>query len=311
MGSEGRITGLGIPKKKRSVLLACDGLVMGCIRGFWLEIERWGSDRWCRMGFSEYSVGSHVRPFLCCIAWTIFLPIPHISVMSTNTYTLSSIAYALPLLHAARHTSYTVVGLLLGSAASTGEVNVQDAVPLLHNYTSLTPMAEVGLSLVQAEAKSRSLSIVGVYVIYDGDITGLGRVGERVLQELKKDFDGAIGLRVSTESDITALACVAVCAAYLKRGRSSADEQVDNTRLGKGEFPYTVYPATNPSKPLSAAAGGLPSSVKLLSDASIKSTLSLIRTDKAHQLVEDFDDHLEDPYVLVVGFVNTTDGQRG
>ena len=74
-------------------------------------------------------------------------------------------------------------------------------------------MAEVGLSLVHAEAKSRSLSIVGVYLIHDGDTTGLGRVGERMLQELKKDFEGAIGLTVSTGSDLTALACVAVSAA--------------------------------------------------------------------------------------------------
>jgi hypothetical protein len=117
---------------------------------------------------------------------------------SSTSYTLSPEAYALPLLHAARYTSYTVLGLFLGSLdQSTGEVTIKDAIPLLHHYTSLTPMAEAGLSLVRAKSITRDLKIVGLYVIYDGEVTGLGRVGERVLQELKKDFDSAIGFTVS------------------------------------------------------------------------------------------------------------------
>lgn len=121
--------------------------------------------------------------------------------MSTSTtYSLDSLAYALPILHAARYPSYTVLGLFLGSLNPSGDVIVEDAVPLLHHYTSLTPMAEAGLSLVRAEAKSRGLSLVGLYVIYEGEVTGLGRVGERVLQELKKDFEGAIGFTVSSIS---------------------------------------------------------------------------------------------------------------
>lgn len=79
--------------------------------------------------------------------------------------------------------------------------------------------------------------------------------------------------------------------------RIGTDEKVDHSRLGKGDFPYTLYPASNPTKPLSTTPSGTPSNVKMSSDTVIKSTLSLIRTDKAHQLVVDFDDQLEDPYV--------------
>ena len=116
------------------------------------------------------------------------------------TYTLSPLAYALPLLHAARYTSNTVLGLLLGSVNGS-EVVIDDALPLLHNYTSLSPMAEVGLSLAQEEAKRRGGTVVGVYVVHELEVTGLGRVGERILEGLKKGLEGAIGMTVSCCSE--------------------------------------------------------------------------------------------------------------
>ena len=67
VGSVGEITGLGIPKKKRSVLLACDGLVMGCIRGFWPKTERGGPNSCAERNPVNYSGGSNVQPFLCRI----------------------------------------------------------------------------------------------------------------------------------------------------------------------------------------------------------------------------------------------------
>lgn len=133
-----------------------------------------------------------------------FLQSSFIFVVPTNTakmsatsytYTLTPLAYALPLLHAARHTSSTVLGLLLGSVAAN-EVVIDDAIPLLHNYTFLSPMAEVGLSLAQEEAKRQGSKVVGVYVVHEMEVSGLGRAGERILDGLKKGFEGAIGLMV-------------------------------------------------------------------------------------------------------------------
>jgi hypothetical protein len=116
----------------------------------------------------------------------------------SHSYTLSAHAYSLPLLHAARYTSNTVLGIFLGTIdPSTRSITVSSAIPLLHHYTSLSPVAEAGISLIQAEAERVGKKLVGLYVAHEGPTSGLGRVGERVLEGLREDFDGAFGLVVS------------------------------------------------------------------------------------------------------------------
>ena len=84
---------------------------------------------------------------------------------------------------------------------------MEDALPLIHHYTSLSPMMEVALELSAAAAKERGLEVVGLYVVPRNDQTGLGRVGERVLGEMKVKFDGSFALVVSALS-IASPACI-------------------------------------------------------------------------------------------------------
>lgn len=63
------------------------------------------------------------------------------------SYTLSATAYFKLFFHAAKHPHKPVNGVLLGKK-SDGEVIIEDAVPLLHHWTSLSPMMEIGLDLV-------------------------------------------------------------------------------------------------------------------------------------------------------------------
>lgn len=117
---------------------------------------------------------------------------------STYTYTLTGNAYTIPLLHAARYTAHTVLGIFLGTIdETTRRVIIQDAIPLLHHYTSLSPVAEAGLTLIEEEAKGKGLKLVGLYVAHEGSVNGLGRVGERILEGLKVGFEGVVGLTVS------------------------------------------------------------------------------------------------------------------
>ena len=70
--------------------------------------------------------------------------------MTMVSYTVSHLAYLKVALHAAKYPHKQVNGVLLGSAVSTGEVDIVDAVPLLHLWTSLSPSMEIGLDLVSS-----------------------------------------------------------------------------------------------------------------------------------------------------------------
>jgi hypothetical protein len=52
------------------------------------------------------------------------------------------------LLHAAKYPHQNVNGVILGESLSTGEIQAVRTIPLLHHWTSLSPMMEIGLDLV-------------------------------------------------------------------------------------------------------------------------------------------------------------------
>lgn len=65
------------------------------------------------------------------------------------SYSISPLAYLKVILHAAKWHG-TVTGLLVGTFDSTTKAAViQDAIPLLHHWTDLSPMMEAGLQLVR------------------------------------------------------------------------------------------------------------------------------------------------------------------
>lgn len=65
------------------------------------------------------------------------------------SYSILHKAYVKIFLHAAKHPHKQVNGVLLGKLDSD-VVIIQDVVPLLHHWTSLSPMMEIGLDLVRA-----------------------------------------------------------------------------------------------------------------------------------------------------------------
>lgn len=62
-------------------------------------------------------------------------------------FTVSKNAYAKVVFHAAKYPHRQVNGILLGKQTS-GYVHAEDAIPLLHHWTSLSPSMEIGLDLV-------------------------------------------------------------------------------------------------------------------------------------------------------------------
>lgn len=65
-----------------------------------------------------------------------------------TTYTIAHQAYLRVALHAAKYPHKQVNGVLLGNETSSGAVQISDAIPLLHHWTSLSPSMEIGLNLV-------------------------------------------------------------------------------------------------------------------------------------------------------------------
>ena len=134
-----------------------------------------------------------------------------------STYTVSNRAYIKIFFHAAKHPQRSVNGVLLGKAEASGVV-IEDAVPLLHHWTSLSPMMEIGLDLVsntkgvafhasdlllhvprKAEqyADSQGLKLVGYYQACERlDDAALAPVGEKVAEKIKAGFDKAIAFVV-------------------------------------------------------------------------------------------------------------------
>lgn len=69
--------------------------------------------------------------------------------MSSPKFTISHKAYTKLIIHAAKYPHAPVNGVLIGTASSGGSpILVADAIPLLHQWTNLSPMMEIGLDLV-------------------------------------------------------------------------------------------------------------------------------------------------------------------
>lgn len=68
---------------------------------------------------------------------------------SPTSYTLSARAYFKIFFHAAKHPHQPVNGVLVGKEESQGKVVIEDTIPLLHHWTSLSPMMEISLDLVR------------------------------------------------------------------------------------------------------------------------------------------------------------------
>lgn len=86
--------------------------------------------------------------------------------MSTiSSAAVSPLAYKKIVLHSAKYPTARVLGLLLAETTTTTSqtLTIVDSIPLSHHWTSLSPIAEVALSLATSYASTRNLSLVGLY----------------------------------------------------------------------------------------------------------------------------------------------------
>ncbi|KAG6819865.1 hypothetical protein H0H93_007850 [Arthromyces matolae] len=208
------------------------------------------------------------------------------------SYTIADSAYFKIFFHAAKHPHKPVNGVLLGKKVD-GVVLIEDAIPLLHHWTSLSPMMEIGLDLVcrpdfslteffsklnptiyvlkaNQYSKSVDLTLVGYYQAGQRlDEASLVPVGEKIVAKLKEGFSDSVAF------------------------------VIDGDKLGTDEaalIPYTSSsgstswrPVANDPAPFTAG-----SSFKFASKDVPRRATALVRDERRHQKFGDFDDHLED-----------------
>ncbi|KAF9221614.1 Metallo-dependent hydrolase [Gyrodon lividus] len=184
-------------------------------------------------------------------------------------YSILHKAYVKIFLHAAKHPHKPVNGVLLGRLSS-GVVIIQDVIPLLHHWTNLSPMMEIGLDLAKGHAESVDLSLVGYYQACERiDDTALTPVGERVAEQLRSQFSDAIAF------------------------------VIDGDTLGSGEAALIAYlpqPGSTSWRPqvLNPRAFAPGSQIMLVDPESPSRAVALVRDYRMHHEFGDFDDHLED-----------------
>jgi hypothetical protein len=137
--------------------------------------------------------------------------------LNMASYTVSHRAYVKVFLHAAKHPHKPVNGVLLGKLTGSNTVTIEDAIPLLHHWTSLSPMMEIGLDLVgfmtitgidrhseishvnkaRTHAEATGCLLVGYYQACERlDEKALEPVGEKVASKIRDSFQHAVAFVV-------------------------------------------------------------------------------------------------------------------
>ncbi|KAK0235404.1 hypothetical protein EDD85DRAFT_773896 [Armillaria nabsnona] len=180
------------------------------------------------------------------------------------SYVISSRAYFKIFFHAAKHPHQPVNGVLVGKEEA-GIVTIVDIIPLLHHWTSLSPMMEIGLDLAGRTAESMQMKLVGYYQASERiDDTALAPVGEKIASKVKEGFGAAVAF------------------------------VIDGNKLGTGDaalVPYVSQGSSWRCNPAEFAPGSL---FQLASADLPARAAKLVKERRLHQKFGDFDDHLED-----------------
>jgi len=186
-----------------------------------------------------------------------------------TSYSVSHQAYVKFALHAAKYSHKQVVGVFIGKSAGSNAVDIVDAIPLLHLQTSLRLGMEIGLDLARNHAQSVGLELVGYYQASgDLDDTSLAPAGERVADALKAGFSQAVAFVVVNERLSSGEPALLP---YLPQGTHWKPVQEGDSRPF---CPGSNFVLKKPSSP--------------------GRVLELIKGERLHEELGDFDDNLED-----------------
>jgi len=109
-------------------------------------------------------------------------------------------AYCLLFMHACKHPSKAVNGLLIGTVKD-GDVHASKALPMFHSTLALSPMLETALMLADELCKQSGLQIVGYYQAneFANDLE-LGPFGKRISDKIHSRCSSAATLLLDGSS---------------------------------------------------------------------------------------------------------------
>eukprot|EP00030_Apusomonadida_sp_AF-17_P006141 a677927_253.p1 GENE.a677927_253~~a677927_253.p1 ORF type:complete len:232 (+),score=64.78 a677927_253:30-698(+) len=196
--------------------------------------------------------------------------------MSTGPmYTVSVEAMVLVALHAARHGTQAVNGLLLGRKDdSTSEVVVESAVPMFHTALGLAPLTEAAIALITEYSDTVGLTVVGAY------------------HANELNFDRTL-----------ALSAQAICARLRVSAPDACVLVVNNATLGellsrKGEqAAASVHRMASELFDLYAARTGTEFALRAdtrCDDRAVSAIVDAVSKERLHRGLVDMDDHFDD-----------------
>ncbi|PWN31001.1 hypothetical protein BDZ90DRAFT_229996 [Jaminaea rosea] len=206
--------------------------------------------------------------------------------------TLTPSAYALLVLHAARHPHSAVVGILVGDAATS---TVNHVVPIAHHWTTLAPAQDIAVDLTAAHVTSQGkYQLLGIY-----EAPAIASVEEPSAAAVRLAIKASAGQASSSKSSSSSSSSSAASHIIVLQGSKLL--QGDSTEsTSHGLIPYTLpasaAPTSRPKKTGGDAAGS--GIVVQGAGKTLQTVKGMVRGTTgeagAWKRLRDFDDHLED-----------------
>ncbi|CAN1334298.1 ER membrane protein complex subunit 8/9 homolog [Linum perenne] len=186
-------------------------------------------------------------------------------------YEMAQNAYIKLVLHALKHNTSAVNGVLLGRASPNNDnlVEIEDSVPLFHNHLGLLPPLEISLIMIEEYYSARGLGIVGYFHANERfDEAELGNMAKNIADHIYRYFPQAALLLLD-------------------------NKKLEALQKGKGRSPVVQLYTKDSYKnwKLAGADGG--SHLVFKEPAANTILLDFISSEKWHEVM-DFDDHLDD-----------------
>lgn len=164
--------------------------------------------------------------------------------------TLTPSAYALLVLHAARHPHSAVVGLLVGDAATS---TVTHIVPIAHHWTTLAPAQDIAVDLTAAHVTSKGKhQLLGIY-----EAPAIASVEEPSAAAVRLAIKASAGQASSSKSSSSSSSSAASHVIVLQGSKLLQGDSTEST--SHGLIPYTLpasaAPTSRPKKTGGDAAG--------------------------------------------------------
>ncbi|RZC45856.1 hypothetical protein C5167_038806 [Papaver somniferum] len=185
-------------------------------------------------------------------------------------YEIGQNAYIKLVLHALKHKTSSVNGILIGRIGKDDVIEISDSIPLSHSQIGLLPALELALIQIEEHYGSQGMSVVGYYHGNERyDDVELGNVAKRIGDQIHKYFPQAVVILLD-------------------------NKKLEALPKGKGLSPVVKFYTKDASKTWRQGGGSDGGGRLTIREPSSNIVLLDCISSEKWQEVVDFDDHLDD-----------------